>query len=110
MQDEHQKHELPVLNPATEELITTVDAATPADADAAVRRAASAQRTWAALAPGERARLLRRFAVTVDEHLEELAQLEVREAGHPVGNARWEAGNARDLLDYAAGGVERLTG
>ncbi|WP_461029106.1 aldehyde dehydrogenase family protein, partial [Streptomyces sparsus] len=62
------------------------------------------------LAPGERARLLRRFATVVDDHLEELAQLEVREAGHPVAAARWEAGNVRDLLDYAAGGVERLTG
>ena len=36
--------------------------------------------------------------------------MEVREAGHAIGNARWEAGNVRDLLDYAAGGVERLTG
>ncbi|SCK54280.1 aldehyde dehydrogenase [Streptomyces sp. WMMB 322] len=110
MQDEHRINELPVINPATEELITTVTAAGPADVDTAVRRAANAQTTWAALAPGERARLLRRFAVTVDEHLEELAALEVQEAGHPVGNARFEAGNVRDLLDYAAGGVERLTG
>ena len=62
------------------------------------------------LAPADRARLLRRFAAVVDEHLEELARLEVREAGHTIGNARWEAGNVRDLLDYAAGGVERLTG
>ncbi|MEU9894601.1 aldehyde dehydrogenase family protein [Streptomyces phaeochromogenes] len=103
-------HELIVLNPATEEVITTVPGATPEDVDAAVVRAGRAQVRWAALAPGERARLLRRFAVVVDEHLEELAQLEVREAGHVVGNARWEAGNVRDLLDYAAGGVERLTG
>ncbi|MZD09335.1 aldehyde dehydrogenase family protein, partial [Streptomyces sp. SID5785] len=56
------------------------------------------------------ARLLRRFADTVDSHLEELAQLEVREAGHLVGDARWEAGNVRDLLLYAAGGAERLNG
>ena len=62
------------------------------------------------LAPADRARLLRRFAAVVDEHLEELARLEVREAGHTIGNARWEAGNVRDLLDYAAGGVERLSG
>ncbi|MGW8375733.1 aldehyde dehydrogenase family protein [Streptomyces sp. ODS28] len=101
---------LPVVNPATEELITTVPAATPAEVDAAVVRAAAAQREWAALAPADRARLLRRFADAVDQHLEELAQLEVREAGHPVGNARGEAANARDLLEYAAGGVERLTG
>lgn len=103
-------NELPVINPSTEELITTVTAAGPAEVDAAVRRAVSAQSAWAALAPGERARLLRRFAVVVDEHLEELAGLEVQEAGHPVGNARFEAGNVRDLLDYAAGGVERLSG
>jgi acyl-CoA reductase-like NAD-dependent aldehyde dehydrogenase len=110
LRDEHHTNELPVVNPATEELITTVTAAGPGDVDAAVRRAAHVQGAWAALSPGERARLLRRFAVAVDEHLEELAQLEVREAGHPVGNARFEAGNARDLLDYAAGGVERLSG
>ncbi|WP_406205573.1 MULTISPECIES: aldehyde dehydrogenase family protein [unclassified Streptomyces] len=102
--------QLQVLNPATEEVVATVPAATAADVDAAVVRATKAQTVWSALAPGERARLLRRFAVAVDEHLEELAQLEVREAGHTVGNARWEAGNVRDLLDYAAGGVERLTG
>jgi phenylacetaldehyde dehydrogenase len=102
--------ELQVLNPATEEVVATVPAATAADVDAAVVRAARAQAKWAALPPADRARLLRRFASAVDEHLEELAQLEVREAGHTVGNARWEAGNVRDLLDYAAGGVERLTG
>ncbi|GGR10263.1 aldehyde dehydrogenase [Streptomyces griseomycini] len=102
--------ELLVRNPATEEVIATVPAATPADVDAAVKRAARAQTAWAALAPGDRARLLRRFAAAVDDHTEELARLEVREAGHTLGNARWEAGNVRDLLDYAAGGVERLTG
>ncbi|MGC0381584.1 aldehyde dehydrogenase family protein [Streptomyces sp. SAI-129] len=101
---------LRVLNPATEEVVATVPAASAADVDAAVARAARAQTAWAALAPGDRARLLRRFAATVDEHLEELARLEVRQAGHLLGNARWEAGNVRDLLDYAAGGVERLTG
>lgn len=104
------ERQLQVLNPATEEVFATVPAATPEDVDAAVSLATKAQRAWAALAPADRARLLRRFAVTVDEHLEELALLEVREAGHTIGNARWEAGNVRDLLDYAAGGVERLTG
>lgn len=103
-------YELPVLNPATEEVIATVPGATAQDVNAAVVRATKAQSAWAALAPGDRARLLRRFAVAVDDHLEELARLEVREAGHTLGNARWEAGNVRDLLDYAAGGVERLTG
>ncbi|MCM2415139.1 aldehyde dehydrogenase family protein [Streptomyces sp. RKAG290] len=99
-----------VLNPATEELLATVPATTAQEVDTAVTRAAAAQLTWAALAPADRARLLRRFAVAVDERNEELARLEVREAGHTIGNARWEAGNVRDLLDFAAGGVERLSG
>ncbi|MGW7404475.1 aldehyde dehydrogenase family protein [Streptomyces sp. NPDC054833] len=102
--------ELQVLNPATEEVVATVPAADAAEVDRAVARATAAQRGWAAAAPADRARLLRRFADVVDAHVEELAQLEVREAGHLLGNARWEAGNARDLLLYAAGGAERLLG
>lgn len=105
MTREHQ-----VLNPATEELVATVPATTAAGVDAAVTRAAAAQRSWSALAPADRARLLRRFAAAVDGRTEELARLEVREAGHTISNARWEAGNVRDLLDFAAGGVERLSG
>ncbi|MER5850850.1 aldehyde dehydrogenase family protein [Streptomyces sp. NPDC002012] len=99
-----------VLNPATEELLATVPSTTAAEVDAAVVRAAAAQRTWAALAPADRARLLRRFATAVDGEAEQLARLEVQEAGHTLNNARWEAANVRDLLDYAAGGVERLAG
>ncbi|MEU6733670.1 aldehyde dehydrogenase family protein [Streptomyces physcomitrii] len=99
-----------VRNPATEEIIATVPATGVAEVDAAVRRAAAAQRRWAAAAPADRARLLRRFAEVVGVHQEELALTEVRQAGHTLGNARWEAGNVRDLLDYSAGGVERLNG
>ncbi|MFE1750204.1 aldehyde dehydrogenase family protein [Streptomyces anandii] len=111
-QHERRQHEqlLQVINPATEEVVATVPAADAHDIDRAVARAAAAQRSWAAAAPADRARLLRRFADVVDTHAEELALLEVREAGHPIGNARWEAGNARDLLLYAAGGAERLLG
>ncbi|GCD96680.1 aldehyde dehydrogenase [Embleya hyalina] len=103
-------HEHDIIDPTTEEIVATVAATSAAEVDAAVARAGRAAEQWAARAPADRARLLRRFAVVVDEHLEELARLEVREAGHPIGNARWEAGNVRDLLDYAAGGAERLTG
>ncbi|MEU7056491.1 aldehyde dehydrogenase family protein [Streptomyces sp. NPDC046197] len=110
MSDQSAPQVLSVLNPATEEVVATVPAADAADVARAVARAAGAQRAWAAAAPADRARLLRRFADVVDAHVEELAQLEVREAGHLLGNARWEAGNARDLLLYAAGGAERLLG
>ena len=55
-------------------------------------------------------RLLRRFAAVVDAHVDELAELEVRNAGHTWGNARWEAGNVRDCLNYYSGAPERLFG
>ena len=99
-----------VVNPATGEVVANVPGASLREVDAAVARAAVAYEGWRGTAPGERARLLRRFAVLIDEHLEELAQLEVRNAGHTIGNARWEAGNVRDVLDYYAGAPERLTG
>ncbi|HEV7899945.1 MAG TPA: aldehyde dehydrogenase family protein [Planosporangium sp.] len=99
-----------VINPATEEVVAHVDATGLPATDLAIDRAARAFGKWRAVAPGDRARLLRRFAVLVDSHLDELADLEVRNSGHTVGNARWEAGNVRDVLDYYAGAPERLTG
>ena len=101
---------VPVLNPATAEVITTVRSASEAEADAAIAAAAAAAGPWRAVAPGDRARLLRRFADLVDTHGEELAQLEVANAGHVVGNARWEAGNVRDVLEYYAAAPERQAG
>jgi acyl-CoA reductase-like NAD-dependent aldehyde dehydrogenase len=99
-----------VVNPATGTVIRTVPSADLAQTDAAIEAAQRALGAWRAVAPGDRARLLRRFATVVDTHLEELAVLEVRNAGHTIGNARWEAGNVRDCLDYYAGAPERLTG
>ncbi len=102
--------EVPVRNPATAEVITTVHSATEAEVDAAVAAAAAAAGRWRAVAPGDRARLLRRFADLVGIHAEELAQLEVANAGHVVANARWEAGNVADVLEYYAAAPERQAG
>jgi acyl-CoA reductase-like NAD-dependent aldehyde dehydrogenase len=99
-----------VVNPATGLVVATVPATGAAETDAAIDRAARAYGSWRRVAPGDRARLLRRFAAEVDAHREELAELEVRNCGHTIGNARWEAGNVRDVLDYYAGAPERLTG
>lgn len=99
-----------VINPATEEIVTTVPLADVAETDAAVERARRAFRTWRQVAPADRGRLLRRFADRVEEHLEELAQLEVTNSGHTIGNARWEAGNVRDVLTYYSAAPERLFG
>ncbi len=54
--------------------------------------------------------MLRRFAEVVDSHNEELAQLEVANSGHTISNARWEAGNVRDVLNYYSGAPERHSG
>ncbi len=99
-----------VLDPSTERVVETVELADVEQTDRAVEAAATAQRDWAALAPADRGRLLRRFAEVVDAHVEELAQLEVRGAGHTIGNARWEAGNVRDVLAYYSAAPERLFG
>ena len=99
-----------VVNPATEEQVTDVHLATLDETDAAIERAAAAYPGWREVAPGEKARLLRRFAALVDEHVEELAGLEVRNSGHTWGNATWEAGNVRDVLNYYSAAPERLTG
>src|SRR5436305_687217 len=99
-----------VINPATEEIVAQVEPSTPEEVDRAIARAAAAFPAWRAVAPADRARLLRRFASSVDSHVEELAWLEVRNSGHTIGNARWEAGNVRDVLDYYAGAPERLFG
>jgi acyl-CoA reductase-like NAD-dependent aldehyde dehydrogenase len=99
-----------LINPVTAEPFTEVPSATEAETDAAIERAHDAFLAWRAIAPGERARLLRAFAAVVDAHNEELAQLEVTNAGHTIGNARWEAGNVRDCLNYYSASPERLFG
>ncbi|GII83043.1 phenylacetaldehyde dehydrogenase [Sphaerisporangium siamense] len=99
-----------IINPATEDVLADVELADVAETDRAVARAKAASPAWREVAPGDRARLLRRFAELVDSHGEELARLEVANAGHPLGNARWEAGNVRDVLHFYAGAPERNHG
>jgi acyl-CoA reductase-like NAD-dependent aldehyde dehydrogenase len=99
-----------VINPATEQVITAVALADVADTDAAVARARRAYDSWRQVTPADRGRLLRRFAQRVEDSLEELAQLEVANSGHTIGNARWEAGNVRDVLTYYSAAPERLFG
>lgn len=99
-----------VLNPATEEIVETISLATLEETDRAIERAAAAFESWRNVSPADRAMLLRRFAAAVHADLENLAQLEVINAGHTIGNARWEAGNVRDVLNYYSGASERHLG
>jgi len=99
-----------IINPATEEVVADVEGLDVEATDAAIAHAKAAGETWRKVSPGDRARLLRRFAEAVDADNENLAALEVANSGHTIGNARWEAGNVRDVLAYYSGAPERMIG
>jgi acyl-CoA reductase-like NAD-dependent aldehyde dehydrogenase len=99
-----------VISPVDESVVATVEETSPEALDEAIARAAKAQAAWGDVFPGDRARILRRAATAVDAAREELAALEVRNAGHTVTNARFEAQNVRDVLAYYAGAPERHCG
>jgi acyl-CoA reductase-like NAD-dependent aldehyde dehydrogenase len=99
-----------VIDPATEQEVASVELSSVEQTDTAIERSHQAFQTWRHVAPADRGRLLRRFAAAVDGAREELAQLEVRNSGHTITNARWEAGQVRDVLDYYSAAPERLFG
>lgn len=99
-----------VINPATEELHTTIGQLDLEHTDAAIAKGAKAFTTWREVAPGDRAKLLRAFAAKVTEHREELAQIEIANSGHTLGNALWEADNVANVLNYYSAAPERLFG
>ena len=99
-----------LINPATEDVLGSVEHLDAAAVDDAVQRARAAQRRWAALPPAGRAAGLRAFAAVVDTHTDELAALEVANSGHPIASAEAEAGHVRDVLAFYAGSPERLSG
>ncbi len=99
-----------LINPATEANLRVVEHTTLEGVDDAVARAVVAQRRWSALAPAARAGALRDFASAVEGAIEELALLEVVNSGHPISQARWEAGHVRDVLNYYAAAPERMLG
>src|SRR5207245_9032770 len=102
--------ELQSSNPDVDDVTATVRAASAPDGDGAVARASAAWPGWRQIAPAERAVLLRAFAATVDEHIGEPAELEVREAGHPVTQARQGAAAVRDVPLYFSAAPARTTG
>lgn len=99
-----------VINPATEEIVTTVASTSLEQTDEAIARSHEALKIWREVTPGDRANLLRRFADVVRAHEDELALLEVVNSGHTIGNARWEVNNIANVLQYYSGSPERLFG
>jgi acyl-CoA reductase-like NAD-dependent aldehyde dehydrogenase len=101
---------LTVLNPATEEPIARLEQAGVEEADEAVARAAAAFPAWRAVAPGDRAQLLRRLATLVEENAEELAQIESRNVGKPISGARGEIGMVAQVFHFYAGAIDKHGG
>jgi betaine-aldehyde dehydrogenase len=99
-----------VVNPATEEAIATLDEAGIDEADAAVERARRAFPAWRAVAPADRARLLRRLANLVEDHHEELARIESRNVGKPISGARGEVAMVAEVFHFYAGAVDKHHG
>ncbi len=101
---------LDVLNPATEEVLVHQPLAGAEEVDRAVAAARAAAPAWRAVAPADRARLLRRLAAVIDDHRDELAGLETANVGKPISSSRGEVGAAVDVFHYYAGSVDKHVG
>src|SRR5436309_7892372 len=99
-----------VVEPATEEVLAEFPAADAEAADEAVARAKEAFPAWRDLDPASRAAILRSIGDAVEERLEELARLESRNVGKPIGDSRGEVGMVAHVYRYYAGAPERLLG
>jgi acyl-CoA reductase-like NAD-dependent aldehyde dehydrogenase len=99
-----------VLNPATEEPLAELEAAGVEETDEAVARAKGAYPAWRAVAPADRARLLRRLATLVEEQHEELSRIESRNVGKPISGARGEVGMVAQVFHFYAGAVDKHYG
>jgi acyl-CoA reductase-like NAD-dependent aldehyde dehydrogenase len=99
-----------VVNPATEEPIASLDEAGVDETDAAVERARAAYPSWRAIAPADRARLLRRLATLIEDNHEQLAQIESANVGKPISGARSEVANVAEVFHFYAGTVDKHHG
>jgi acyl-CoA reductase-like NAD-dependent aldehyde dehydrogenase len=99
-----------VLNPATEQPVAELEEAGLEETDAAVIAASAAFPSWAAVAPADRARMLRRLAGLVEEHAEELALLETRNVGKPISDSRGEVAMVAEVFHFYAGAVDKHHG
>ena len=99
-----------VLNPSTGETIAEVAAGTATDVDRAVEAAKQALPEWLDSTPGERAELLLKLADILDANAEELAAIESRNVGKPLGYARDEMPVCSDNLRFFAGAARILEG
>jgi acyl-CoA reductase-like NAD-dependent aldehyde dehydrogenase len=99
-----------VVDPATEQTIVELEQDGREETDEAVERAKRAFPAWRAVSVEDRGRLLRRVATLVEEHAEELASLESRNVGKPIGGARAEVAMVARVFHFYAGAVDKHGG
>ena len=99
-----------IVNPATEEVITELPGADVAEVDRAVAAAAEAFVGWRAVAPTDRARLMRRVAARIEEQGEDLARLETANVGKPISDSRAEVAMVAEVFHYYAGAIDKHHG
>jgi acyl-CoA reductase-like NAD-dependent aldehyde dehydrogenase len=99
-----------VVNPATEQTLAELEPAGVEELDRAVAAAKAALPAWRAVAPADRARLLRQLATLVEERGEELARLEMGNVGKPISDARGEVGMVAEVFHFYAGAVDKHHG
>jgi phenylacetaldehyde dehydrogenase len=98
-------------DPATGELLATIPQGQKADVDAAVASASHAfsQGVWRHMLPAERAKILWRIGDLIEQHIDELSELETLDQGKPIGVARWaEIPGAAAQFRYYAGLCTKL--
>ena len=91
-------------------MVESLEPATEDDADAAIARAREAFPAWRDVQPDDRSRLLRRLADALDAEQENLAQLESKNTGKPIGDSRGEMAMVAETFHYYAGMPDRLLG
>jgi succinate-semialdehyde dehydrogenase/glutarate-semialdehyde dehydrogenase len=101
---------LEILNPATEEVIGTVAHAGQSDLDEALAAAAAGFKTWRAVAPFDRCRIMRKAAAIMRERNEEIAPLLTLEQGKTLAEAKMEAMAAADVIEWFAEEAKRSYG
>ncbi len=93
-------------------MLAKVAKATKADVKRAVQsaRAALESKTWGGIAPAERARMLFRIAQAIRDRAEELADLESRDNGKPLRQARADVQVAARYFEFFAGAADKIMG
>ena len=97
-------------NPADDSVIQELPLATVHDVDQAVIRAQAALPAWRDMAPNDRIKIMRRFAETIAAHAQELAELDTRNMGMPIGSSKWCADTAAEVIHYYAGAIDKHLG